>query len=155
MALGLAANVEIKPAAGFDRETGRVTAQAVQAFVQCHAAACVGMPFLLSSFSCVALEAARIAAPALPRALLVEEIPADWRNRLLNLECGALHCAVDDLVPAQATEVVGAGIPLACYTVNRPDEARELFALGVSAVFSDRLDLFDPSGEAWPTSLQA
>ena len=30
------------------------------------------------------------------------------------------------------------------YTVNRPEEADRLFSAGVSAIFTDRLDLFDP-----------
>ncbi len=41
-----------------------------------------------------------------------------------------------------AREVCNAGYPLACYTVNRRDEAVRLFALGVSAVFTDRPDLW-------------
>jgi len=35
-----------------------------------------------------------------------------------------------------------AGFPLACYTVNRRDDAERLFAMGVSAVFTDRPDLW-------------
>jgi glycerophosphoryl diester phosphodiesterase len=35
-----------------------------------------------------------------------------------------------------------AGFPLACYTVNHRDEAERLFAMGVSAVFTDRPDLW-------------
>jgi glycerophosphoryl diester phosphodiesterase len=72
-ALGLWANVEIKPAAGQEAETGRVVAR--------HAAAATG-GLLLSSFSSLALRAAAEEADCLPRALLVEAIPADWRRRM-------------------------------------------------------------------------
>ena len=40
------------------------------------------VPPLLSSFSEDALEAAREAAPELPRALLLDELPPDWKERL-------------------------------------------------------------------------
>lgn len=144
LALGISANVEIKPAAGLEVETARVAAQIVQAFVQKFTRQGAGAPFLLSSFSSIALGAARTAAPGLPRALLVEEIPDDWRKRLQEFECCAVHCDAQRLTAEQVAEINAAGIPLACYTVNRPEAAAELFVAGVSAIFSDRLDLFDP-----------
>ena len=48
------------------------------------------VPPLLSSFSEAALDAARDAVPGLPRALLLDTVPADWRERLARLECVAL-----------------------------------------------------------------
>lgn len=138
--LGLAANIEIKPAAGHEAETGTAVARQVLA----HAHDWSEVPLLFSSFSEVALAAALEAAPKLPRALLVEAVPTDWRLRLKRLDCHALHCAARHLQPAQAVEVTAAGFPLACYTVNRPEDAADLFAAGVSAIFTDRLDLFDP-----------
>lgn len=134
-ALGLWANVEIKPSAGQEAETGRVVAR--------HAAAATGR-LLLSSFSAEALCAAASEAPQLPRALLVEEIPADWRERVAETAALALHSAARKLTVEGAQAVRAAGFPLACYTVNRRDEAERLFAMGVSAVFSDRPDLWAP-----------
>ncbi len=61
LALGLWANVEIKPSAGREAETGRKVAQAAR---ELWAGAA---PPLLSSFSLEALAAARDAAPELPR----------------------------------------------------------------------------------------
>jgi glycerophosphoryl diester phosphodiesterase len=135
--LGLTANVEIKPAAGWDRDTGRIVAGMVA-----HAEPGA---VLISSFSEAALAAARLAAPALPRALLVETVPADWAVRLSRLECLALHCAAKHLTPQLAAALVAAGIPFACYTVNTRAAAAELFAAGASALFTDRLDLLDPA----------
>jgi glycerophosphoryl diester phosphodiesterase len=132
--LGLAVNLEIKPAAGQEQITGSTVA----------ALAAVRPPragLILSSFSTAALEAARLFAAELPRALLVEAIPADWRSQLKQLGCTALHAAARQLNVGMAGEVIAAGVPLACYTINRPEEAEALFALGVSAVFSDRPDL--------------
>lgn len=144
--LGLAANVEIKPAAGHETETGRVVAQALSAYQQqCAEAGRSGVSLQVSSFSESALDAARIdasivGAPA--RALLFEEVPGDWPDRLRRLDCHFLHCAAATLQPEQLAEIRAAGLPLACYTVNRMDEAERLFAAGVTAIFSDRLDLF-------------
>lgn len=132
--LNLAANLEIKPAAGQDAITGSTVAML--------AAACAPHAgLLLSSFSTIALDAARELAPELTRALLLESIPADWQQRLQAHDCSALHVAARNLDHDAAKAVIAARIPLACYTVNQQSEAEALFALGVSAVFSDRPDL--------------
>ena len=48
-----------------------------------------------------------------------------------------------ELLTVDALQAVSdAGFPLACYTVNRREEAERLFAMGVSAVFTDRPDLW-------------
>ena len=132
-ALGLWANVEIKPAAGQEAVTGQVVAR--------HAAAAAGK-LLLSSFSSVALRAAADEAVHLPRAMLFEAIPADWRERLMETGARALHSAARALTVDALQAVRAAGFPLACYTVNRREEAERLFAMGVSAVFTDRPDLW-------------
>ena len=134
--LGLWANVEIKPAAGFERETGKVVA-AMSA--ELWRAAPVAP--LLSSFSIDALEAAVAAAQKLPRGLLVEAIPEDWRDTVARLGCVSLHCSFKHLTRAQARAVKDAGCALLCYTANDPATARELFGWGVDAVVTDRLDL--------------
>ncbi|MCX7149997.1 MAG: glycerophosphodiester phosphodiesterase [Rhodocyclales bacterium] len=132
-ALGLWANVEIKPSAGQEAEIGRVVAR--------HAAEAKGK-LLLSSFSAAALRAAADEAAQLPRAILVEAIPADWRERIEAAEASAVHCAARALTAEALAAVRGAGLPLACYTVNRREDAERLFAMGVSAVFTDRPDLW-------------
>lgn len=138
--LNLAANIEIKPAAGHEVETGTVVARQVLAFAH----AWPELPLLFSSFSEAALAAALEVAPAVPRALLVKLVPADWRPRLERLECLALHCAARHLQPDQVVEIKAAGFPLACYTVNRPEDVAGLLAAGVDVIITDRLDLFDP-----------
>lgn len=133
--LKLAVNLEIKPARGQDAITGST--------VGVLAAACApSAGLILSSFSTVALDAARELAPELAYALLVEAIPADWQQQLKQHGCSALHASARQLDPELAKAVITAGIPLACYTVNQYAEAEALFAQGVAAVFSDRPDLF-------------
>lgn len=137
--LGLWANVEIKPAAGVERETGAIVAESSAALWQSSAVA----P-LLSSFSIDALEAAAAAAPGLARGLLVDAIPKAWRDAATRLRCVSLHCSVKHLTRAQVRAVKDAGYALLCYTVNDPETARQLYGWGVDAVVTDRIDLVLP-----------
>jgi len=88
------------------------------------------------------LNAAATEAPQLPRAILVKAIPADWRRLLAESAALALHASARALNAGALRAVRDAGFPLACYTVNRREDAEHLFALGVSAVFTDRPDLW-------------
>ncbi len=132
--LDLVANVEIKPATGLARETGAAVGRLL---ARRNPAA-----LLASSFSPEALEAARQAAPAIPRALLLESVPKNWPDLLAGSDCFALHCAAGEMSAALAADLAAAAIPWACYTVNRAADAERLFALGARALFTDRLDLF-------------
>lgn len=130
--LGMGANVEIKPAAGHEVATGEAVGRLLDNGWPAELP-----PPLLSSFSEAALDAARRAAPTLPRAALVPEIPPDWQAMLERLAATSLHCAHDRLDAATVAVVRRAGVPLRCYTVNEPTRAATLFAWGVSSVFSD------------------
>lgn len=133
--LGLQANVEIKPALGYEALTGEVVAGRIMALWQ-------GAPLpLVSSFSEDALVAARRQAPELPIGCLWDAVPADWQVRLAALGGFSLHCSaalLDDAVLAQAQ---AAGVPVLCFTVNERLSAESLIQRGVSSVFSDRIDL--------------
>lgn len=151
--LGLAANIEIKPASGFDEPTGRITARVVAEFLDaCRKAGKLPPPLLYSSFSSLALKAAQQGqrsirtVPVIPCAWLVASIPEDWHARLQALHCDYLHCDARQLSAAQIAALGAAGVPLACYTVNSMETAERLFAAGVTAVFSDRIDLFPAEG---------
>jgi len=134
-ALGLWANVEIKPSAGYETETGRKVALEARELWS-------GLPPpLLSSFSIEALAAAGEVAPELPRGLLFVAPPADWLATCRRLACVSLHCSRNHFSPQLLAETQAADIPLLLYTVNDPDDAGELLRLGVSALFTDRLDL--------------
>jgi glycerophosphoryl diester phosphodiesterase len=134
--LGLAVNLEIKPAAGFEADTGCSVARAVLA--EAHH---FTPPPLLSSFSETALQAAAREAPQLPRALLVEHLPADWQIRCRALGVVALHMDHAALDADTVAAVRAAGLWLACYTVNDPARAVALFRWGVDCVITDRPDL--------------
>ncbi len=137
--LGLWANIEIKPARGFERETAAATAKLALELWRG-----VSPAPLLSSFERVSLEIARAVAPQLDRGYLTDRIEPGWDETARALGCASVHCNCKFLTEAQADEVRGAGFWLLCYTVNEPATARRLFSWGVDAIFTDRLDLIPP-----------
>ncbi len=136
VALGLAANVEIKPCEGRDVETGRLVAEEAARLWKG-----VSPAPLLSSFSYSALEAAANAAPELPRGMLYEAIPADWRAQTTTLSCVSLHADHETLDEQLVGEIRDAGLRILAYTVNDPARARELAQWGVDAICTDRIDI--------------
>jgi glycerophosphoryl diester phosphodiesterase len=155
--LGLLANIEIKPAPGHETITGEVVAGTVVDYYRRTGRAAGGFgdaesrssPWLLSSFSMQALQAAGAIAPEIERALLVEAVPTDWQARMQAVGAVALHCAASDLNADVLVGIRAEQVLLACYTVNSTELATALFAQGVGAVFTDRIDLFHGSGVAW------
>jgi glycerophosphoryl diester phosphodiesterase len=139
-------NIEIKPAPGFEAETGRVVAELTRAMFGLEIGQEDPMVPLLSSFSEVALAAAQAAAPDLPRALLLDAMPSDWEAKARTLEAVAIHTNQKNLTAALAAQVKQAGFGLFCYTVNDPVRAREILAWGVDAMCTDRIDLIGPTG---------
>ena len=137
---GIWMNIEIKPSAGTEIETGRIVATMVQNWITPEDP----MPPLLSSFSFEAMEAARIAAAAIPRGWLVDRIPWGWQQQLQRLDAIALHANQKHLTQTLVAEVKNHGVGMLCYTVNDPARAHKLFEWGVDAVCTDRLDLIRP-----------
>ena len=144
MANGLWMDIEIKPVPGFDDQTGWVVAQTTRKLFESmldHTPA--ALP-LLSSFSFAALQAAKLAAPEIPRGFLVDTIPADWSERLHALSAIALMTNHKNLTPPLARAVKEAGFGLFCYTVNDPVRATEILSWGVDGFCTDRIDLIGP-----------
>lgn len=144
---GIWMNVEIKPAEGFEAQTGRVTGALTRALFAAEIAAVANgaadaraLP-LFSSFSFDALLAAKDAAPEIPRGYLVELIPPDWQARLQALAAVALHTDHQNLTPERVQQVKAAGYGVFCYTVNEPARAREILGWGVDGFCTDRIDL--------------
>jgi glycerophosphoryl diester phosphodiesterase len=136
--LGLWANVEIKPATGFERETAAIACEvAGSLWSGAHRP-------LLSSFQRKCLEVARDAAPHFERGYLADRVEPGWDEAARRLGCVSVHCNHLHLSKAQAAQVKRAGYWLLCYTVNEPPVARRLFEWGADAIFTDRLDLIAP-----------
>lgn len=128
--LGLGANIEIKPCPGRERETAEVVARVVAAQGR-------DVPVLFSSFSRESLAAAREAAPAIPRGLLVEGLPEDWRPAAESLDVVALHVDHGPLQADQVAAMHAAGYRVLAWTVNGEAEARRLTEWGVNTVITD------------------
>ncbi|AIO74668.1 glycerophosphodiester phosphodiesterase [Burkholderia multivorans] len=140
IALGFAANVEIKPCPGRERDTGRRVAADAAAYWRGAA-----VPPLLSSFSFEALREARETAPELPRGMLYETVPPDWHAQVVDaLGCVSLHADHTRLDETQVRAIKAAGLRILVYTVNDLARARELVRWGVDAVCTDRIDLIGP-----------
>ncbi|MYM32172.1 glycerophosphodiester phosphodiesterase [Duganella sp. CY15W] len=139
-------NVEIKPADGFEAETGAWVAKITRDNYAGELAGGdpAGYP-LLSSFSFDALAAARDAAPELPRGYLLDKIPADWQAQAKQLGAVAIHTNQKQLTPALAAQIKAAGYGLFCYTVNDPARGREILSWGVDGFCTDRIDLIGPA----------
>ena len=136
----VAVNVEIKPTPGRERETG--AAIALDAKVLWASAT---VPPLLSSFAEAALEAARDVAPELPRAYLAEELPDDWRERVMRLGCIALDVKHTLLTRERVEEFHRSGLRVATWTANEPPRVADLLAFGVDTVITDAVDSISPT----------
>jgi glycerophosphoryl diester phosphodiesterase len=137
LANGCAVNLEIKPTPGVEARTGeRVARAAAQLW-----AGSAPAP-LLSSFEVPCLEAAAAAAPALPRALLLDELRPGWFETARRLACRAVvtHHALMDA--ALARRLHDAGLRALVYTVNAPSELAAMRAAGVDGVITDEVERY-------------
>lgn len=131
---GMLANVEIKPCAGREHETGVI----IGGLCRDLWLLADSQP-LVSSFSLEALRATRTVAPGLLIGLLVKDIEARHFEYLDELNCVALHCHHALLTAEHVKAVHARGFKLLTYTVNDVDRARTLLQWGVDGLFTDRL----------------
>lgn len=139
-ARGLALNLELKPGPGDDARCGEFAARDAA----CLWAGAGVPPPLLSSFSALALAAARDAAPGLPRALLFERLAPGSLAGAQALGCRAIvahHGALDAAAIATAH---AAGLRVLAYTVNDRGTADRLLAAGIDGLITDAVDRFAP-----------
>lgn len=62
----------------------------------------------------------------------------------MELECVSIHPDYRFVTPEFIREAHAAGLWVFVYTPNAPDLVRALFAMGVDALCTDRLDLISP-----------
>lgn len=130
--LGLLANVEIKPAAGMEALTALRVLDLLRDDWPGHS-------LLLSSFSRAAMEIVAERAPLLPRGLLFPMLPDDWARQARDLAADSIHVPAEGLTADLVEKIHAAGLAVLVYTVNETQLACDLFALGVDALFTDRL----------------
>ena len=136
---GVAVNIEIKPTPGRERESG--AAIAIDAAALWSGA---DVPPLLSSFSPVALGAARDSVPNLPRAFLIDRDDAAALAVARALECVAVDAKHTLLVPEMVQRAHDAGLHVVAWTVNDAARARDLRSLGVATIITDAIDVIAP-----------
>jgi glycerophosphoryl diester phosphodiesterase len=137
LANGFVVNLEIKPTPGTEVHTGHVVARAAAALWS----ASLPAP-LLSSFSVPALASAAASAPALPRALLLDELWEGCLQTAVALGCVAV-VAESGLVDAALVEHLAAsGLKTLAYTVNEAALADRLRRAGVAGLITDEVELF-------------
>ncbi|PZX32169.1 Glycerophosphoryl diester phosphodiesterase [Cupriavidus phytorum] len=136
---GFLVNIEIKPMPGTEARTGAAVALDAQALW-----AGAEVPPLLSSFSEEALAAAARVAPGLPRALLLDQLPADWLERVRRLGCVALDANHRELDAGVIADAHAAGLRVLAYTVNDPARAAQLLEWGLDGVITDAVDQIAP-----------
>ncbi|WP_246116786.1 glycerophosphodiester phosphodiesterase [Denitrobaculum tricleocarpae] len=138
--LGMAANIEIKPSPGEDAETVTRTIAVLEQVWPGSASTSTPAP-LMSSFSLESLKTLQEQSPNLPRGYLIEELPEDWQAVAERLGCATIHHYAKAVTAAQVAETKAAGYGLAVYTVNDPDQARELIDWGIDCLITDAPDV--------------
>lgn len=134
LGLGLGLNVEIKPCPGREHVTAELVLRELQRLWPKPGQ---GPAVLISSFAYDALRVARKLAPEFPRAVLIEDTPANWKELCAGVAAVGLNPWHKTLTPEWIRAIKQAGLLIATYTVNDPARARELFGWGVDSVFSD------------------
>jgi glycerophosphoryl diester phosphodiesterase len=134
-------NIEIKPSPNTAQKTGTVVANLAASLWKNDSSNSTLILPLLSSFSEIALNAAQIAQPHLPRALLVNRVPNNWELLLKRLKCTAIVCEVSTLTKVQVQMLKAADYYVLVYTCNDNQRAVECLNWGVNSIITDNLDL--------------
>jgi glycerophosphoryl diester phosphodiesterase len=143
LANGLAVNLEIKPTPGVETRTGEFVARAA---AQLWAGSTP--PPLLSSFEVAALEAAAAAAPALPRALLLERLWDGWFEVARRLDCRAVVTHYPLMTAALVQRLHQAGLRALVYTVNAPADVASMQAIGIDGMITDEVERYGAEARA-------
>ena len=133
------ANIEIKPCPGKEAETGAAIALEARRLARLFA-----HPPLLTSFSEVALQFAREAAPELPRGLLCTTLPKDWIARCKALGCVIIEPHFAQLSKEMIEEAHAHQLRVATYTVNDATVAEQLARWGLDVLITDAVDIITP-----------
>ena len=126
------ANIEIKAQLGFEQQT----VNTVLALLDAHWQKDLPAP-LLSSFSLPTLEYLRESSSTCLLGFLMHDWLDDWETTCDRLNCISVNVNQEILDQEKVKMIKRTDRRLLSYTVNNAERARELFKLGVDAVFSD------------------
>lgn len=99
-------------------------------------------PLMVSSFDAAFLAAIRTILPTLPRALIAESLPDDWRELSDRLELQALHLDHEVVTPQMVNGIHAAGMKCRVYTVNEVADMSRMLEAGVDMVITDLPEAF-------------
>ncbi|OEJ67595.1 glycerophosphoryl diester phosphodiesterase [Magnetovibrio blakemorei] len=132
---GVKVNLEIKPTAGWEQPTVAAIVDVLQNKTPSIDA------LVVTSFNALAMDLFAGRMPDVAKGYLTDAVPTDWRQRMAQWGCVALHCH-DPFVSSQLVQSVhDAGHRVHVFTVNDPARAKMLFSWGVDGVFTDRPDV--------------
>lgn len=99
---------------------------------------------LVTSFSSDALAGLATTAPHMQRGHLFEAWSESTLKQTLALGCNTVVLAHRAWEPEHLQRVRAAGLWAVAYTVNEPGDAQRLWAMGLDALITDRVDCFSP-----------
>ena len=136
-ALGLGANMEIKPTPGLDLETVKATC----ALISIDWPDSLPPP-VISSFDMSAMAVAKDLLQNIERATLFVKLPKDWLSIVGQLDCKVVHISTRHVTQAHVDAINRHGFPLRVYRVNDEARGKEFKKMGVSSIFTDRSNFF-------------
>ncbi len=144
-AQGMMANVEIKPCAGREIDTGRMVGELCEELWRDRL-----VKPLITSFSVEALHAARATAPDAPMGLLVEGPNEQDLALLKQLNAVSIHCDHNHINADLVRFFHQHGYRVMTYTANESLRVAALLAMGVDGIFTDNLEVI---AKAFPAQL--
>jgi glycerophosphoryl diester phosphodiesterase len=149
--LGLSANLEMKPHDAEPEPIARAVAQALARRPWTEAR------ILVSSYDLGALSALRALLPSQPLAVLYDQPPSDWPDRLGALRASSLHIWYEFVTADVLARAAADRFHVRVVTINEPDRMLPFRAQGLTGVITDHPPLFldDPAWRAWGRDDQA
>lgn len=139
---GLFFNLEIKPSAGLEEKTAKIVAAEVNKNWQANA------PMLVSSTSEICLRTFQKINPDIPCGLITDTVPENWREIMQRNNCISIHFHYSSANPELVREIKNAGYFALAYTLDDPEMVKNLFAMGIDAIFTNFPEMIMPATEA-------
>lgn len=134
--LSLCANIELKPSEGKESELVEAVLNIATPYL-----IRFNERFLFSSFSITALTKLRALTDKVNVGLLLHDYNENWHVQASLLDCISVHVNKNILTPSLIYDIKKLNKKIFVYTINHIKLAKQLFALGVDGVFSDKPDL--------------
>lgn len=97
---------------------------------------------MVSSFDAAFLAAVMTTLPNLPRALIVETLPDDWKDIATRLRLSALHLDHQAVTADMVAAIHAEGLLVRVYTVNETVDMKRMIDAGVDVMITDKPEAF-------------